>query len=94
LIRKENRKKLHKFKYKDPGSLATIGRRLAVADLPYGKAKGSIAWLIWLFVHIMYLVGVKNRLFVFINWMWSYFTYDQSLRLVIKPEDRENDNRS
>jgi NADH dehydrogenase len=94
LIRKENGKKLHKFKYKDPGSLATVGRRLAVADLPYGKAKGSIAWLIWLFVHIMYLVGVKNRLFVFINWMWSYFTYDQSLRLVIKPEDRENDNRS
>lgn len=89
LIRKEKGKSLTKFKYKDPGSLATIGRRLAVADLPYGKAKGSVAWLIWLFVHIMYLVGIKNRLFVFINWMWSYFTYDPSLRLVIKPKEKE-----
>lgn len=84
-------KKLRPFKYKDPGSLATIGRNLAVADLPYGKYSGFIAWLIWLFVHIMYLVGTKNKLFVFINWAWSYVTYDQSYRLLIRPRTTHKD---
>lgn len=72
-----------KFKYKDRGSMATIGRNRAVADLPFVKFSGFIAWLTWMFVHLMAIVGVKNRLLIFINWMWNYMTYDQSLRLIL-----------
>lgn len=76
---------LKPFEYFDKGSMATIGRNLAVADLPFMKVQGFIAWLMWMFVHLFSLVGVKNRAFVFVNWVWNYFTYDQSLRLIIKP---------
>jgi len=71
------------FEYLDKGSLATIGRKLAVADLPFIKFQGFWAWILWLFVHLMAIVGVKNRLFIFLNWSWSYLFYDQSLRLLI-----------
>lgn len=74
------------FKYIDKGSLATIGRNLAVADLPFGKLKGFVAWILWSFVHLFTIVGIKNRLLIFLNWSWNYFTYDQSLRLLIKPK--------
>lgn len=86
LKRKEKGQALNAFKYLDKGSLATIGRNLAVADLPFFSFQGFVAWVLWLFVHLMAILGVKNRLFVFINWVWSYFTYDQSLRLLIKPK--------
>jgi NADH dehydrogenase len=82
----EKGKSLNEFSYKDLGSMATIGRNLAVVDLPKWKMNGLFAWLIWLFVHLFQLMGVKNRLFVFINWVWNYVTYDQSLRLIIKPK--------
>ena len=74
------------FKYKDLGSMATVGRNLAVVDLPFWKFQGFFAWLTWMFVHLISIVGVKNRLLIFINWLWNYFTYDQSLRLIIKPK--------
>jgi len=74
------------FIYKDLGSMATVGRNLAVVDLPFWKFQGFFAWLTWMFVHLISIVGVKNRLFIFINWLWNYFTYDQSLRLIIKPK--------
>ncbi|HEX7583212.1 MAG TPA: NAD(P)/FAD-dependent oxidoreductase, partial [Prolixibacteraceae bacterium] len=74
---------LRPFKYIDRGSMATIGRNRAVADLPFLKFSGFIAWLTWMFVHLMAIVGVKNRLLIFINWMWNYMTYDQSLRLIL-----------
>jgi len=74
---------LKAFKYIDRGSMATIGRNRAVADLPFLKFSGFIAWLTWMFVHLMAIVGVKNRLLIFINWMWNYMTYDQSLRLIL-----------
>jgi len=80
--------KLKAFKYKDLGSMATVGRNKAVADIGNKKMSGFIAWLLWLFVHLFAIVGVKNKLFVFINWIWNYFTYDQSLRLIIKPEKK------
>jgi len=80
--------KLSAFKYKDLGSMATVGRNRAVADIGNKKMAGFIAWILWLFVHLFAIVGVKNKLFVFINWMWNYFTYDQSLRLIIKPGKR------
>jgi NADH dehydrogenase len=79
-----NKKPLKPFKYKDLGSMATVGRNKAVADLPGIKFQGFFAWLIWMFIHLMSIVGVKNRILIFINWAWSYATYDQSLRLIIK----------
>jgi NADH dehydrogenase len=74
------------FKYKDLGSMATVGRNLAVVDLPFWKFQGFFAWLTWMFVHLIAIVGVKNRLLIFINWLWNYVTYDQSLRLIIRPK--------
>jgi len=86
LIKIREDKQLKEFEYRDKGSLATIGRNLAVADLPFVKLKGFIAWALWSFVHLFTIVGVKNRVFIFLNWSWNYFTYDQSLRLLIKPK--------
>ncbi len=75
---------LQEFIYKDLGTMATIGRGLAVVDLPYLKFSGVLAWLTWLMVHLMAIVGVKNRLLILINWMWNYVSYDNSLRLIIR----------
>ena len=83
LIAMNKNAKLKPFRYIDRGSMATIGRNRAVADLPFLKFSGFIAWLTWMFVHLMAIVGVKNRLLIFINWMWNYMTYDQSLRLIL-----------
>ncbi len=82
---KENRPFIP-FKYHDKGSMATIGRNNAVVELNKIRFGGFLAWAVWLFIHLMSIVGVKNRLFIFIDWMWSYFTYDPSLRLIIKPK--------
>jgi NADH dehydrogenase len=80
------------FKYFDKGSLATIGRGNAVADLP-GKHYfgGRPAWWIWLFVHINYLVSFRNKLLVFASWVYNYFTFDKGNRLIIRPYVRKND---
>jgi NADH:ubiquinone reductase (H+-translocating) len=75
---------LKAFTYTDLGSMATVGRNLAVVDLPFWKFQGFFAWLTWMFVHLMAIVGVKNKLLIFVNWLWNYVTYDQSLRLIIK----------
>ncbi|MEA5460102.1 NAD(P)/FAD-dependent oxidoreductase [Arcicella sp. LKC2W] len=75
---------LTEFFYKDLGSMATVGRNLAVVDLPFWRFQGFFAWLTWMFVHLIAIVGVKNRLLIFINWLWNYVTYDQSLRLIIR----------
>ena len=83
-------KPMKPFHYKDLGSLATIGRNKAVADLPFLKTQGFIAWLLWLFVHLKSILGVKNKIFVFFNWVWSYFTMDQSLRIMIRHKTRAN----
>lgn len=76
---------LKAFEYKDLGSMATVGRHLAVVDLPFWKFQGTFAWYVWMFVHLMAILGVKNKILIFINWLWSYITYDQSLRLIIRP---------
>jgi NADH:ubiquinone reductase (H+-translocating) len=73
------------FKYKDLGSMATIGRHLAVVDLPFWRFQGTFAWYVWMGVHLLSILGIKNKLLIFINWVWNYVTYDQSLRLIIKP---------
>ncbi len=79
------KKREDNFVYKDLGSMATIGRNKAVVELPSFKFSGFFAWVVWLFVHIRALVGVRNRVVVMLNWFWSYITYDQSLRLIIRP---------
>lgn len=76
------------FEYKDKGSMATVGRNRAVVDLPSLRFAGFPAWMVWMFVHLMSIVGVKNRLVIFINWLWNYMTYDQSLRLILRPSSR------
>ncbi|HKJ42752.1 MAG TPA: NAD(P)/FAD-dependent oxidoreductase [Sunxiuqinia sp.] len=85
LVNKREAKTLKKFEYKDKGSMATVGRNRAVVDLPFIRFSGTFAWLTWMFVHLMSIVGVKNRLVIFINWLWKYATFDQSLRLIIRP---------
>jgi len=85
LKRQQNNKPMKPYHYFNKGSMATIGRNLAVVELPFVRFYGFFAWLTWMFVHLMAIVGVKNRLLVFINWFWNYVTYDQSLRLIIKP---------
>ncbi len=76
------------FRYKDKGSLSTIGRNAAVADLHHLKFGGRIAWWLWLLIHIFSIVGVKNKIVIFLDWAWNYVTYDLSLRLLIRPEKR------
>ncbi|MBL0118402.1 MAG: NAD(P)/FAD-dependent oxidoreductase [Saprospiraceae bacterium] len=84
----QENKPLKPFKYKDLGNMATIGRKKAVAELPGFKFSGFFAWLTWLFVHLMAILGTKNKIFIFINWAWSYITRDQSLRLILRTKDK------
>ncbi len=77
-------KPLVKFSYKDKGSLATVGKRRAVADLGRVKFGGYLAWLLWSFVHLMSISGFRNKILVGINWIVSYFTYEKSNRLIIR----------
>lgn len=78
------------FKYFDKGSMATIGKNKAVVDMPNGMHfKGFFAWLIWMFVHIMYLIGFRNKLITLNNWIWSYLTYDKGTRLIIRTFNRK-----
>jgi NADH dehydrogenase len=86
LLRIVSGKELLPFQYKDLGSMATVGRKLAVVDLPFIKFQGLLAWMTWLFVHLMAILGVKNKLFIFLDWSWNYLSFDPSLRLLIKPK--------
>lgn len=72
-----------RFRYKDKGTMATIGRNLAVVDLKHGHMSGWIAWMVWMFIHLISILGMRNKLTVLINWSWSYFTYATSLRLLV-----------
>ena len=78
------------FKYHDKGSMAIIGKNKAVVDLPKPKMhfKGLLAWLMWLFIHLMSLITLRNRVVTFWNWMISYFSMDQPLRMIIRPEKK------
>lgn len=78
--------KIYEFEYHDKGSMATVGRNKAVVDIPKPKLHlgGLVAWAIWMSLHLFLILGVKNRIMVFINWAYNYFTYDQSLRLIFK----------
>ncbi|MDE5653878.1 MAG: NAD(P)/FAD-dependent oxidoreductase [Muribaculaceae bacterium] len=74
-----------KFKYSDRGSMATIGRNRAVADLPGFSFSGRIAWWIWMLIHLVSILGMRNKLNVLLNWIWNYCTYSTSLRLLLRP---------
>lgn len=89
LLNLQKGKPLKPFRYTDFGTLATVGRNRAVVDLSFVRFQGLAAWFFWMFIHLMAIVGVKNRLLIFINWAYYYFTYDQSLRLIIKPKMKE-----
>lgn len=87
VVRTIERRPRTDFRYFDKGTMATIGRRAAVAELPGGtKLTGAVAWVAWLVLHLVYLLGVRNRVSVFINWAWNYFTWDRGPRLILRPE--------
>ena len=78
-----NHKPLKPFRYFDKGSMATVGRNKAVVDIKGIRFQGFFAWYVWMFVHLMSIVGFRNRVFTFFSWMWNYFTFDRSNRLII-----------
>ncbi|AQX03819.1 NADH dehydrogenase [Elizabethkingia meningoseptica] len=78
------------FKYKDKGSMATIGKHRAVVDLPNLKFQGRLAWYFWMFLHLMLILSVRNKIAIFYNWAWAYLNKDSSLRLIIVPH-KKND---
>ena len=79
------KKPLKPFVYKDKGSMATIGRNKAVVDLPHYKFSGVFAWFVWMFVHLLSLIGFKNKAVVFLNWVYNYIRFDREARLIIRP---------
>ncbi len=87
----EGRESPHPFKYFNKGNLATIGRSFAIADFGFARVSGFIAWVLWLGVHILYLIGFRNRLLVMVQWAWEYFTYEHGARIITpmrQPEQR------
>ena len=86
LVRMRGSQSLKSFKYRDLGTMATVGRHLAVVELPGFRFQGIFGWFVWMFIHLMSIIGVKNKLQIFINWAWKYFTYDQSTRLILRPK--------
>ncbi len=81
-------KAMKPFRYRNRGAMAIVGRNRAVADLKHIRLRGFPAWSVWLFVHLMSILGIKNRLFVLLDWAWTYITHDASLRLIIKAGGR------
>ena len=81
----KHKKDLKPFRYKDKGSMATIGRDKAVVDLPNWKFAGWFAWFVWMFVHLVSLVGFRNKMIALMNWVIQYFQYNKSVRLIIRP---------
>lgn len=90
LVRLLDEKPMKPFKYKDKGSMATVGRNKAVVDLPKFKFQGVFAWFVWMFVHLYFLIGFRNRVVVFINWVYNYVRFDREARLIIRPFKKQN----
>lgn len=81
--------KLKEYEYRDLGSMATIGQNKAVVDLPGFRFQGFFAWVIWMFLHLMLILSVRNKLIIFINWAWAYITKDSSLRLILTQQAKK-----
>ncbi len=90
LIKLIHKKPMTPFEYKDKGSMATIGRNLAVVDLPNYHFSGIFAWFVWMFVHLFSLIGFKNRAVVFLNWVYNYVRFDREGRLIIRPYKKKS----
>jgi NADH:ubiquinone reductase (H+-translocating) len=84
-----NHETMTPFQYTDKGSMATVGRNKAVVDLSFIRFQGIFAWFVWMFVHIMTLIGFRNKLIVLINWVWNYFSFDRGIRLIIRPYKKQ-----
>ena len=90
LLRRLKGEPTRPFRYRDYGNLATVGRKAAVVDLAVPRLgslrfSGLPAWLFWLFAHIYFLIGFRNRMMVMVDWAWAYFTYERSARVVAEP---------
>lgn len=85
-------KEMKPFRYRNKGVMATVGRNRAVADLPGNiRLSGLPGWVIWMTLHLLYLVGFRNKAVVFTNWIWNYITYDRGIRLIIRPSTKASD---
>tara|TARA_R110001583_G_scaffold49447_1_gene154857 strand:- start:684 stop:1949 length:1266 start_codon:yes stop_codon:yes gene_type:complete len=89
IIKHISGKPMEVFTYKDKGTMATVGRKKAVVDLPKWKFQGTFAWFVWMFIHIFSLVGFRNKLVAFVDWFSNYISYDRPLGLIIRPYKRE-----
>jgi NADH dehydrogenase len=78
---------LQEYEYNDLGTMATIGKNKAVVDLPFLKIQGFIAWVFWMFLHLMLILSVRNKLIIFINWAWAYVTKNTALRIILKESE-------
>ena len=87
-FKKDSKKDWTEYEYIDRGSMATIGKYRAVVDLPKFKFQGFLAWYLWMFLHLMLILSVRNKIAIFFNWMWSYINKDSSLRLIIVPSKK------
>ena len=90
LIKLIHKKPMNPFEYNDKGSMATIGRNLAVVDLSHYHFSGVFAWFLWMFVHLFSLIGFKNRAVVFLNWVYNYIKFDREGRLIIRPYKKKS----
>ncbi|WP_395044923.1 NAD(P)/FAD-dependent oxidoreductase [Flavobacterium sp.] len=90
LVKLRNNEQMTAFLYKDKGSMATIGRNLAVVDLPNYHFNGIFAWFVWMFVHLFSLIGFKNKAVVFLNWVYNYIRFDREGRLIIRPYKKKS----
>lgn len=89
LVRLLENKPLSPFVYKDRGSMATIGRNKAVVDIGNYRFRGVFAWFVWMFIHLFFLIGFRNRVVVFVNWVYNYVRFDRHARLIIRPFNRD-----
>lgn len=87
-ILKNDSSHLKNYEYRNLGTMATVGRNKALVDLPFAKFKGRFAWLIWMFLHLMLILSVRNKLVIFINWAWNYITKNSSLRLILLDDEK------
>jgi len=92
LIRAITNKNLVPFQYRDKGSMATISKNKAVVELHRFKFQGLFAWFVWTFVHLMSIVGFRNRVIVLIDWIWNYFSYDRALRIITGFNDKKKNS--
>src|SRR6185312_16098284 len=82
------------FRYRDPGSLAIIGRSAAIVDFGFVQITGFVGWLVWAFAHIFFLIGFRSRIAVFLEWSWQWVTYARGARLIIGPAEAVRDGEA